>query len=201
MSHDRSRLLVVSALAAAAALVVMGVLAGCSGSGGAVASGPTALGSLSAAESALATSAPDARLLMVQTAQSAATTGTPVWAFVFGSPATDMTYLVYTIEGKVMTAGENGQAGLSADQWADVPETAAWKIDSDTAYEKAFAASGGSGTPAGYFMGLITYKSATDTSTVEPFQWNVWIDPGTTGATTSKILVDAKSGKATVSAE
>lgn len=185
----------VIAIAALAAVAVFGGL----GSGGVTPSdASTALGSLEVAESALSTTAPDARLLIVQMMASSTPTGTPEWAYLFGSPSTDMAYLVYTADGEIMTSMEYGSVGLSADEWDDVPETRAWKIDSDAAYEKALAASGAKGDPAGYFMGLMMYKSSEDTSTVEPFQWNVWFDPGASGATTNLIVVDATTGETEV---
>jgi hypothetical protein len=178
-----------------AALVLTGaLLAGCGQTTTTTKSGPTALGSLSAARSALSTSAPDAKLLVVETAQAVEPTGTPVWAYVFGSPSTDKIFVVYLANGKSMGSQENGTAGLSAAEWATVPGTDAWKIDSDAAYSKALAFSGAKGTPAAYMMGFITYKAKTDTSTIQPFVWNVQFDPGTSGATTGTIDVDAKTG-------
>jgi len=178
--------------------VLTALLLGCNGTSG-VASGPTALGTLPAAQSALATAAPDARLLVVQTASSVTATGTPVWVYLFGDPETDKTYLVYASDGQSMGAAqEYGTAGLSEAEWKDVPDTYTWKVDSDDAYTKALAASGATGDPAGYMMGLMTYKSSADTSTVEPLVWNVWFDPGPSGATQSTVLVDAQSGDASI---
>lgn len=161
----------------------------------------TALTSLEVAQSSLATMAPDAKLLLVQTAQAVEPTGTPVWAYLFGDAATDKTYIVYVAGGQSMGAQEYGSAGLSEDDWANVPGTDEWKVDSNEAYTKALAVSGATGDPSAYLMGLMTFKSGTDTSTVEPFVWQVLFDPGESGATTKTITVDAKTGEAAVSAE
>jgi hypothetical protein len=182
----------------------MAAVAGCTAKTAdtAVKSGATALGSLPAARSALATAAPDAKLLVVQTAEAVESTATPVWAYLFGSPSTDKTYLVYVANGVSMGgAQEYGEAGLQASEWAQVPGTDAWKIDSDAAYAKALAISGAKGVPNAYMMGMLTYKSATDTSTVQPFVWNVLFDPGESGATSSTINVNAGTGAAVVTTE
>jgi len=185
------------------AVIALGValLAGCSSNASSTTttkSGPTALGGLTAAKSALATTSPDAKLLVVETAQAVEPTGTPVWAYIFGSPSTDKIFVVYLANGQSMGSQENGTAGLSAAEWAKVPGTDEWKIDSDVAYKNALAASGAKGTPAAYMMGFITYKAASDTSTIEPMVWNVQFDPGTSGATDKVVTVDAKTGKAAI---
>lgn len=195
MTRSRLATLVIPAFVG----VVTAGLLGCNGGSGTPSSGPTALGSLSAAQSALSTMAPDARLLVVQTASSVTPTGTPVWVYLFGDPKTDKTYLVYATDGQPMGgAQEYGTAGLSETDWKDVPDEYEWTVDSDDAYSKALAASGATGDPAAYMMGLMTYKSSADTSTVEPLVWNVWFDPGSSGATENTILVDAESGDASV---
>lgn len=184
------------------AVFSLALISGCSSSEDTGASATTTvLGSLPVARSALSTAAPDAKLLLVQTATSATPTATPVWAYLFGSPSTDAIYLVYTADGAVMSMQEYGTAGLSAEQWAEVPDDVAWAIDSDEAYSKALEISGAKGDPAAYMMGIMAYKAADDTSTVEPNVWNVWYDPGTSGATESLILVDAESGDASISEE
>ena len=180
----------------ALALLVAGC--GSKSSGSTVEPGPTALGSLPAARSALSTMAPDAKLLVVQSAQAVTPTGTPVWAYLFGSPSNDKTFVVYMTGGQSMGAQEYATAGLSADEWKKVPGTDDWTVDSDTAYTKALAESGAKGDPAAYMMGLLTYKSAEDTSTIKPFVWQVFFDPGKSGATTGAIEVDAKTGAASV---
>ena len=188
-------------LGGAVAVALLLLVSGCGGKSSGTTTGetgPTALGSLSAARSSLSTMAPDAKLLIVQMAQGATPTDTPVWAYLFGSPSSDKIFAVYTTGGKVMQAQEAGTGGLSADQWKDVPGTEYWKVDSDEAYKKAVAVSGASGDPAGYYMGMLLYKSPEDTSTVKPFVWQVFLEPGKSGATTSTIEVDAKTGSAAV---
>lgn len=183
-----------------AAVFSLALITGCSSPAkSGTANATTVLGNLPVARSALSTAAPDARLLVAQTASSATPTDTPVWAYLFGSPSTDDIYLVYASGGTVMSWQKYGTAGLSAEQWAEVPEKVTWTVDSDDAYKKALEVSGAEGDPNAYMMGILAYKTAEDTSAVEPGVWNVWYDPGTSGATTSLILVDAKTGDASVS--
>jgi hypothetical protein len=164
----------------------------------AVSAGATVLDGLAKAQSALSTTAPDAKLLVVQTAQASPTTATPDWIYLFGSPKTGRTYAVYVANGKSMGAQEYGSAGLTDAEWAKVPKTGPWTVDSDDALKKALVASGAKGTPNAYVMGLMTFKPSTDTSTIEPYVWNVQFDPGSSGAATGTISVDAKTGAATV---
>ncbi len=158
----------------------------------------TAIGGIEAARSALSTIAPDAKLLVVQTAEGTTPTATPVWAYLFGSPATDATYLVYVTDGLVMSAAEYGTAGLAAEEWTLVPGLDDWLIDSDEAYDSALEISGATGDPTAYYMGLQTYLPASmaETATAEVFTWYVYFDPGESGATTSTIRVDANTGEA-----
>lgn len=154
---------------------------------------------LTIASSALETTAPDARLLVVQTAQSVTPTAAPVWVYLFGSPKSDKTYAVYVSEGKLMGSQEYGKAGLTKEQWADVPDPSEWVVDDDVAYQAALDVSGAKGEPAGHFMGLQTYvPSSTADATSKTFTWYVYFDPGQSGATTATIQVDAKTGKAQV---
>lgn len=185
-------------------LLSLALLAGCGSKDEAEApapSGPTAKGNLAIAESALETMAPDAKLLLVQTAQAASATGTPVWAYLFGSPSDGNTYVVYVTNGSSMGAQSYGTAGLSPQDWKAIPGLDKWKIDSDEAYEKALAASGAKGDPDQYTMGFITYKPATDTSTIEPFVWRVQFAPGKSGASGDPINVNATTGEAKVGKE
>jgi hypothetical protein len=199
MTMERRTALTGIVLAAALALA-MALLAGCGQTPAAkIKGGPTALDNLAVARSALTTRAPDAKLLVVQTAQGVEPTGTPVWGYLFGSPSTDKIYIVYVAHGTSMGAQEYGKAGLSKAEWAKVPGTDSWKIDSPDAYSKALAASGAKGAPRAYMMGLMTYKPQVDTSTAEPFVWSVRFDPGKSGATTRTIDVNANTGAATVS--
>lgn len=159
----------------------------------------TAREGLEVAQSALTTMAPDAKLLVVQTAEAVTPTATPVWTYLFGSPQTDAIFVVYVTDGKSMGASEYGTAGLSAEEWAEVPELDAWTFDSDDAYDKAYAISGAKSTPAAYYMGFQTYvpDSFEGSMTVEPYTWYVSFDPGASGATTSTIAVSAE-GEASV---
>jgi hypothetical protein len=201
MATQRQARFATIAFVAVLALAVT-LLAGC-GKTAATTSTPvpkagTALGSLAIAKSSMTTTAPDAKLLVVQTAEAATPTSTPVWGYLFGSPANDKIWVVYVANGVSMGAQEYGTAGLSKTEWAAVPGTDGWTVDSDTAYTKALAASGAKGAPAAYMMGLLTFKPTSDTSTVQPFVWSVQFDPGASGATTSSINVDAKTGVATL---
>jgi hypothetical protein len=202
MNRQRRDRLARSLMLVAVALAGV-LLAGCaersSTSGAGVKGGPTALGSLKIAESALSTTAPDAKLLVVQTAQPVTATSTPVWGYIFGSPKTGDAYMVNVANNASMGAQDLGPTGLSASEWPKVPGTDQWKIDSDAAYAKALAASGAHGAPAAYIMGFETYKTAADTSTIEPFVWLVQFKPGASGATTSPVNVDARTGAVSVS--
>jgi len=202
MATQRQARFATIAFVAALALAVT-LLAGCGKTAATTTSTPvpkagTALGSLAIAKSSMTTTAPDAKLLVVQTAEAATPTSTPVWGYLFGSPANDKIWVVYVANGVSMGAQEYGTAGLSKTEWAAVPGTDGWTVDSDTAYTKALAASGAKGAPAAYMMGLLTFKPTSDTSTVQPFVWSVQFDPGASGATTSSINVDAKTGVATL---
>lgn len=183
-------------------VLVVAVALALSGCGGDTAKAPekpagkTAKSLYETAKSQLSTTAPDAKLLVVQTAQAVSATGTPVWAYLFGSPETDTIYIVYMNEDNPMPASEYGKAGLSADEWKAVPDIGDWKIDSDEAYEKALAESGAKGAPAQWVMGMVTYvPESSGTDAVKPFVWNVNFDPGESGATTKTIEVDAATGK------
>ena len=196
---ERSKRLLIVGLVLALALTTA-LISGCGKkSSGTPKSGPTAIGGLATAESTMSTTAPDAKLLVVQTAQPVEATATPVWAYVFGSPSTGKTYVSYLLNGQPMGTQEAGEAGLSESDWSKVPGTDEWTIDSDEAYSKALAVSGATGKPKAYLMGLMTFKSSTDTSTVQPFVWQVIFDPGESGATSSTITVDAKTGVAAIS--
>src|SRR5450759_3388179 len=187
-TQRRARFATIAFVAVLALAVTL--LAGCSKTAGTSTPTPksgTALGGLAIAKSSMTTTAPDAKLLVVQTAEAATPTSTPVWGYLFGSPANDKIWVVYVANGVSMGAQEYGTAGLSKTEWAAVPGTDGWTVDSDTAYTKALAASGAKGAPAAYMMGLLTFKPTSDTSTVQPFVWSVQFDPGASGATTSSI--------------
>lgn len=180
-------------------LIVAVALVGCGGKkepkAAQSSSGATALGTLQSARSALSTMAPDAKLLVVQTAQTVTATGTPVWGYIFGSPSTDKTYLVYATGGRTMGVQEYGTAGLKKDDWSKVPSTYDWKYDSDDAYKKALETTDATGTPTGWGMGLVTYKPVESTATIEALVWNVWFAGGVGDASSAPIEVDAQTGE------
>jgi hypothetical protein len=179
----------------ALALALVSIVAGCGGN--AASTTPTtgtAKDGLSMAKSALSTTAPDAKLLVVQTEEAVTPTTTPVWSYLFGSPKDDKTYVVYVTEGKVMSTSEYGTAGLSQTEWSAVPSADSWKIDSDEAHKKAAAAAGAKAEDA-YTMGFLTYIPSSETSdTAVAFVWYVSFDPATSSATTGTVEVDAKTG-------
>jgi hypothetical protein len=164
--------------------------------------GQTAKQGLPVAESALSTTAPDAKLLLVQTAQAVTPTSTPVWAYLFGSPKSDKLYVVRVAEGKAMPPTEYGSAKqLGTFDWNKVPNLDQWKIDSNEAYDRAYQASGAKTAPPQYVMGFLTYVPATEqTSTATPFVWAVQFDPGSSGATPNVIDVNATTGETKVQA-
>jgi len=193
---------IISALALALALTL--VVAGCNSKtpettpAQTPTSKYTAKSGLDAATSAMATTAPDAKLLVVQTPSAVTPTSTAVWSYLFGNPKDDKTYMVYVAQGKAEPASEYGEAGLDEDEWAKVPNTDAWKIDSPEAYEKALKATGAK-TTAGYSLGFLTYVPASETeSTTRAFVWYVSFDPATSGVASGTAEVDATSGETTV---
>jgi hypothetical protein len=201
---SRSTTARVTGLASAAlALMLVVGLAGCSGSKSSstetppTVTGSTAKGSLPAAQSALSTMAPDAKLLLVTTA-GIVTTAPPVWQYLFGSPKSGKTYSVNMMGGNALPQ-EYGSAGLTPDEWAAVPGLDKWKIDSDVAVQKArsvYTAAGGD--DSAYILGMVTYvpKSATKT-TSKALVWSVSFDPSKRGkAPTPTVEVNAETGVA-----
>ena len=184
------------ASAALALMLVVG-LAGCSGSKSsssapATVAGPTAKAEVAAAQSALSTMAPDAKLLLVTTARIVTATATPVWQYLFGSPKSGKTYSVVTMGGKTLPQ-EYGTAGLAADEWTAIPSMDKWILDSDVAVQKARALyKSAGGDDSAYIVGMVTYvpKSATK-STTKPLVWSISFDPSKRGkAPTSTVEVD-----------
>lgn len=192
----------VSAVAASAlGLMLVMSLAGCgdrSDKSDEPASTDTARANFAVAESSVTSMAPDAKLLVVQTAQSVTSTATPVWSYLFGSPESDKTYLALASQGQSLGASEYGTGGLTAEEWGEVPNLDTWKIDSDTALEKALKVSGAQGDPRAYVMGFQTYIPSSTSSKSQAFRWYIALDPGESGATTSTIGVDAKTGEAAI---
>ncbi|MHB9004728.1 MAG: hypothetical protein ACYC6C_11815 [Coriobacteriia bacterium] len=190
-------------LAAGLALSALLITAGCGDSEKDAEITQGAKAGLAVAQSALETMAPDAKLLVVETAEGVTPTSTPVWAYLFGSPESDKTFVVYVSDGKAMNASEYGTAGLSEAEWSEVPGTDDWKIDNVEAYDKALELSGADGAPAAYYMGFQTYvpEAFAASSTVSAFTWYVSFDPGESGASTATVAVDAKTGEAKKAAE
>lgn len=189
-------------LAAAALLTVAAVLAACGTTAAekpAAASSSTARGGLEVASATLSTTAPDARLLLVQTVQPATETSGPVWGYLFGSQANDTTYLVYLQDGELIQVQEYGQVGLSPEQWAEVPGDDAWPIDSDQALDAVVKALGATSTPTAYVMGMQTYvPETTQTAAAKALTWYVsFEDQMLSGDASGTIMVDAKTGKVT----
>lgn len=182
------------ALVVAFVLILAAAAAGCRKS---TAAKDTALGTLSVAQSSLSTMAPDAKLLVVQTANVASTTSTPVWAYLYGSPKTDVTYIVFVQKGEA-TAYEYGQASLTATQWAAVPDTKEIKIDSDKAHDLAAAKLSSADKNAPWVMGLVTYLPSGQESGVQAMSWSVTFNPDATSESDIKVFaVDARTGEVT----
>ena len=186
---------------ALAVALVVAALVGCAGSKSAAPTAPpqtTAKAALTAAMSAVATQAPDGKILVVQTAQPVTATSTPVWEFLIGSPKTSLIYAVQ-VQGAQARAQPYGKANFTPAEWASVPANDKWKIDSDTALEKALAIYP-NGKGAAYLPGFVTYlpKSAKDTA-ARPMKWIITFDPASKGsAATSTVDVDVTTGEATL---
>ena len=159
---------------------------------------PTAMDNYPAARGAALKSAPDAKLLLVQTFEATTPTASPVWYYLFGSPSTQKSYAVVASQGRVMSAEEAARADFPSSEWSALPSTDAWKIDSDAAYAKALDLSGTGRSPGPYTMGFETYKPKADTSTVEPFTWRVTFYQESNVQTTSTVDVNATTGNARV---
>lgn len=158
----------------------------------------TALENLEVAESAATSASPDAKLLLVQ-APSVGTTGAyPLWVYTFGSPSDNQLYKVNVLNGEITDSSPRGDSPLEDDEWASVPDTAPWEIDSDEAYEAALAVADLEGDATQYSMLLETYvpRSATD-SKVTAFVWYVFFNPGDDGEPEAIVAVDARTGEAT----
>jgi hypothetical protein len=167
MSLNRDTRVLLIALAVAS-LLALTVLAGCSSSpttGTQSADTNGAKAAAAIAVSTLSTAAPDGKLLVGQSAAAITATSTPSWQFLIGSPKSDKIYAVMVSGGKGQFQ-EYGAAGLSADEWKQVPPLTDWKVDSTEAHTKAVAVHP-SGKSAAYMMGFVTYvpKSAGSTRT------------------------------------
>lgn len=159
----------------------------------------TAQSEFKVAQTALATAAPDAKLLLVQTAQVVTATSTPIWEYIVGSPSSDKLYAVVVQKG-VPQAQEYGTANLGK-EWASVPASDTWKIDSDQALAKAKTVYPNAKDGTLYAMGLITYipKSAVPKAGSKTMTWFVQFDPSTRGnLSTSTVEVNATTGEASL---
>jgi len=158
--------------------------------------GTTAKDNLPKAVSTLSTAAPDAKLLVAQSYDAITATSTPGWEYLFGSPKSGKVYAVLVMDGKSQFM-EYGSADLTAAQWAEIPSTDEWKIDSDVAVQKALAVYP-NGKNAAYYPGFVTYVPPTQKGpTSQPMTWYVRFDPASKGsAATSTVLVDMRTGAA-----
>ena len=181
-------------------LVVMAfaaVLTGCNNkSADTKSEGNTAMDNVKVAQSSLSTTAPDSKLLLVQTANVVAATSTPVWQYLFGSPKDGSIYAVTVQNGKVMNTQPYGTAGMKDAEWDKVPDASEWKIDSDEALANAMKINKDNTETTPWAMGFVTYvpKSAATSATIKPLMWSVAFDPQGSGSNT--VDVDAKTGKA-----
>ena len=189
----RNRVLIVGVIGILALSAVL--LSAC---GKKSAAAPTAMDNYPVARAAALKSAPDAKLLLVQTFEATAPTSTPVWYYLFGSPSTQKSYGVVASQGRLMSAEEVAREDFRSSEWSAVPSTDSWKIDSDAAYAKALDLGVADRSPGPYTMGFETYKPQADTSTVEPFTWRVTFYQGTNAQTTGTVDVDAATGSARV---
>lgn len=158
----------------------------------------TAKAAFTTAKTVLATTAPEAQLLLVQTGQVVTATSTPVWEYIVGSPKTDKLYAVVVNKG-LPQAQEYGTAQLGA-EWSSVPSADAWKIDSDQALAKARAVYPNAKNDTPYAMGMITYiPKASQKPGSKTMTWFVQFDPATKGTlATSTVEVDATTGAASL---
>lgn len=160
----------------------------------------TAQQAFAIAKTSLATVAPDAKLLVVQSANIITATSTPEWQFLIGSAKDDTVYAVVMKNGKA-NPSRYGSANLSAQEWAAVPPADAWKIDSPEAYAKALAAFPSASKSTRYTLGFVTYiPRASTNARATPMTWMVTFDPAAmkNTDTTSTIEVNATTGVTTV---
>lgn len=194
MTKLSARSLIGPLVVALALALVLGV-SGCKKQAAETEEAPTASGYLPVAESAVETSAPDARLLLAQAAGDTRSPNSTVWTYVFGSPESGKMYSVSVSNGTAMGVLDAGMAPLQDSEWASVPETGSWTIDSDEAYAKAVEASGIEGEPTEFSMLLNTYTPKSSETGAKAMVWYVSLSTGTD--TGDVIQVDAKSGEAT----
>jgi hypothetical protein len=171
-------------------------------------SADTAQGHYAAALKSVKAVAPDAVLVVVQTEIPATSTPSAVWIYLFASKKMNKAYAVTVSSGKPGKPLALATESLRADEWAKVPPVTAWKIDSDEAFKKAFAAYAerlNSTPPKQYSMGMALFVADTpenNASGVKPLVWSVTFDPSAGGVTaTRQALVDAKTGAVLTGAE
>lgn len=197
MNHLTTARVTRVALVLALALSLSMALVGCNKSADkTTSSGNSAMDNVAVAKSSLSTTAPDAKLLLVQTANVINATSTPVWQYLFGS-SKDGTIVAVTVEkGKVTSTQPFGSAGMDAAEWKLVPDSTDWKIDSDDALAAALKVDTKATANTPWAMGFVTYipKSAVASTTIEPFVWSVSLDPQS--AAPSTVNVNAKTGEA-----
>ena len=192
---------------ALALVLAAGALAGC-GSPKSTASSPTAAkpAALTAKDAyaialtAVATSAPDGKLLVCQAADTITATSSPIWEYLIGSPKSNKVFAVLVQNGKAQ-ASEYGSAGLSPAEWSAVPSSDQWKIDSPEAHDTALKVYP-TGKDAAYFMGFVTYVPKSAAKNASPsMTWILSFDPkslANSHATTSTVNVDMRTGTATI---
>ena len=201
MRNDRISRLIVIGMAAALVLGALS-LGGCkkstTNSQAPASQQATAKAGFKTAQSVLSTTAPEAQLLLVQTAQVVTATETPVWEYIVGSPKTDKLYAIVVSHG-LPQAQEYGAAELGS-EWSKVPSADAWKIDSDEALAKARAVYPNAKADTAYAMGMITYiPEAKKKPGSKAMTWFVQFDPQTQGSLpTSTVQVDATTGEASL---
>jgi len=197
MNHLTTARVTRGALVLALALALSVALVGCNKTDKKAGSGGTAMDNIEVAKSSLSTTAPDAKLLLVQTANVVTATSTPVWQYLFGSPKDGSIVAVTVEKGKVTATQPYGSAGMDAAEWKLIPDSAEWKIDSDEAFAAALKIDKKATDKTPWAMGFVTYipKSAASSTTIDPFVWSVALDPQ--GTAPSTVDVDAKTGKAT----
>ncbi len=196
MNHLSTARVTRGALVLALALALSVALIGCNKTADKAAAGNTAMDNVEIAKSSLSTTAPDAKLLLVQTANVVTATTTPVWQYLFGSPK-DGTIVAVTVEkGKVTATQPYGSAGMDEAEWKLIPASTDWKIDSDKALAAALKSDKKVTDKTPWAMGFVTYipKSAASSTTIDPFVWSISFDPQGPAPTT--IDVNATTGEA-----
>ena len=151
------------------------------------------------AHATLTTTAPDAKLLLVAAGGAITPTVPPVWQYLFGDPKTGTTYVAIVRAGKASSL-KYGTTQLSDKEWAAVPATDAWKIDSDAAVAKARTVYPEATDSTAYILGFVSYIPKAEKSVqTPPMVWSVSFDPSSrTTSSTSTVNVDAVTGAASL---